>query len=346
MKNVRSLIVLALISMLFAFPGLIQASQADKVHKLKMADSFPIGHPVNKMAKYFIEKVANFSEGKIEIEYYPAQQLGKLKDMLKLCRGGMTDIAYVAPTFFAGQLPLQTVMVLPFWTTATEGTRLYNALMNDSPELLGELTKYKVKPLIIVTTSQYDVGTVKKPVTKPQDLKGLRLKSSGGIFERIAARYGIAPVTIASPEVYEATQRGIVDGNIFSLPSVKGYRVNELEKYHTLGLRMGGFPGMYIINSKRFQKLPPDLQQALKDAASDTANWFGLFWDKMVAGLAKKFEAQGMKIYRVKGEDRAMWDGPIKEIEEEWITDMEKRKAPGRIVFQKLMEKVKAIVKE
>ena len=127
--------------------------------------------------------------------------------------------------------------------------------MRGSEELQAELGKYKVRPLSVFTTSQYDAGTVSKPINKPEDLKGLRLKSSGGIFERIAQRYGIIPVTIASPEVYEATQRGVVDGNIFSLASIAGYRVNELEKYHTLGMRLGGFPSMYVINQKKFAAL-------------------------------------------------------------------------------------------
>jgi TRAP-type C4-dicarboxylate transport system substrate-binding protein len=330
-KRATVVIIAVFITLLFA--GTVFA--ADQVFKLKMADSFPIGHPGNKLALGYIEMVEKESGGRIKIEYYPAQQLGKMKDLLKLCQGGITDIAYIAPSFYAGQLPLNTVMTLPFWTTAMEGTEIYQTLVKESPELEEEFKKYNIRPLSVFATSQYDVGTVKQKVTKPEDLKGLRLKTSGGIFDKIAQQFGIIPVTVASPEVYEATQRGIVDGNIFSLASVKGYRVNELEKYHTLGLRLGGFPSMYAINGKTWKKLPPDLQKVLTGSAEKIAAVFAFVWDKKNTEAAEEFETAGMEIFRVPDEERAMWDAPLEGIEKVWIEDMNKMKRPGQKVFDR-----------
>ena len=206
---------------------------------------------------------------------------------------------------------------------------IYQALLKESQELQGELAKYNVRPLSAFATSQYDVGTVEKPVEKPEDLKGLRLKSSGGIFEKIAQRYGIIPVTIASPEVYEATQRGVVDGNIFSLASIEGYRVNELEKYHTLGMRLGGFPSVYVINKKKFDSLPPQLQQVLVKVAVGAAAKFSETWDKLSEAKAGQFEQAGMTIRRIGPGERASWDAPLAGIEQEWIGEMEKRGPSG-----------------
>jgi TRAP-type transport system periplasmic protein len=343
----KRIVLTALIAIIATgFFGMAQAQDTGKVYELKMADSFPIGHPINKWAKYFMGEVDKLTKGKLKIKYYPAEQLGKMKDLLKLCQRGMTDIAYVPVSFFPGQLPLNSVMVLPYWTTSSEGTRIYTFLQESSKEILGEWAKYDVLPLFSATTSQYDVGTVKKPVTKPEDLQGLRLKSSGGMFEKIAKRYKIVPVTIAAPEVYESLQRGIVDGAIFTLPSVKGYRVNEVEKYHTLGLRMGGYAGAYVINAKAWKKLPPDIQDALKQAGKKSSLWFAQLWDKMDAGLAKKFTAGGMKIHRIAPEDRAQWEAPLKGIDKDWLEDMEKRGLPGKKVFDAFVTKAKEIVKK
>jgi TRAP-type C4-dicarboxylate transport system substrate-binding protein len=326
-------ILLILMALLLALPGTAVAED-EKVFKLKMADSFPLNHPGHKLALGYIDMVQKLSEGRIEIEYYPAEQLGKMKDLLKLCQGGLTDITYVAASFHAGQLPLNTVMVLPFWTTATEGTRVYQALLAESPELMNEFARYNVRPLSAFATSQYDVGTVKTPISGPDSLKGLRLKSSGGIFERIAMRYGIIPVTIASPEVYEATQRGVVDGNIFSLASIEGYRINELQKHHTVGLRLGGFPSLYVINSKSFEQLPPDLQKVLVGAAEKIAHVFATQWDDLTQKKARQFEEEGMAIHRIEPGQRDAWDAPLDGIEKEWIADMEKRGLPGEKVFE------------
>lgn len=342
MKKIMFVIaIITAATVLLIAPAAVRAGEEPII--LKMADSFPIGHPGHKLALGYIEQVEKMVPGKVKIQHYPAQQLGKMKDLLKLCQGGITDIAYIAPSFFSGQLPLNTVMVLPFWTTAMEGTEIYQTLLKESPELRNELLKYNVRPLSVFATSQYDVGTVKKQVKSPEDLKGLRLKTSGGIFDKIAKNYGIKPVTVASPEVYEATQRGIIDGNIFSLSSVKGYRVNELEKYHTFGLRMGGFPSMYAINDKTWKKLPPDVQNALVKSAEQISAIFAFVWDKKNKELVEEFQKQGMIIEHIKDENRAKWDAPLKGVEQEWIKDMNKRGLAGEKVFnqfKKVCDKV------
>jgi len=314
----------------------------DGVIKLKMADYFPIGHLGHQTALRFINRFEELSEGKVKVEYYPAQQLGKAQDLLKLCKMGVTDIAGVAPSLYAGQVPLNTVMVLPSWTTSTEGTRIYQRMIKECPELTQEFLKYGVRPFVTVTTSQYDVGTVNKPVRAPGDLKGLRLKSSGGIFVKIAKKYGIIPINIPAPEIYEATRRGVVDGNILSYGSVKGYRLNEIEKYNTLGLKMGGFPSTYQINEKIWQKLPKEIKKALLQAADENARWFSETWDRQQTELSNLYEKEGMKIYRLRPEDREMWFAPLKGIEKEWVRDMEKRKLPGG----KVLEKYRQVSKE
>ncbi len=337
---------LLLVFFFLAFLGGPKPAQSQEVVKLKMADSFPIGHIAYQYALYFIKKVEEISNNKIKIEYYPSEQMGKLKDLLNLCGQGIVDIAYVPPSFYAGQIPLNTVLILPFWTTAVEGTKIYQRLMETTPELSQELLmKYKVRPLIINSTSQYDIGTVKKPVRSPDDLKGLKLKTSGGLFDRIAKQYGIITVTLASPEVYEATQRGIVDGNIFSYPSVKGYRVNELEKYHTLGARMGGYPSSYQVNDKKWQGLSKDVQKVLLLAAEDMSKAFAEAWDKEQIRLAEQFEKEGMTIYRIKAEERAKWEAPLKGIEAVWIEDMEKKNLPGKKVFESFQKICQEVVK-
>ena len=324
----RTMFIFSLIIILVFATNATQAAQDQDTKQtvvLRSADVFTVGHPGYKTAKYFIERLGEISKGTIKVEYFPAQQLGKLKDMLKLASEGLADMTYVPPSYFAGQLPLNTVVILPRWTTATEGTKIYNRLIEKCPELTEEFLKYGVRPILVNTTSQYDVGTVKKPVRAPEDLKGLKLHASGGLFDRIAAKYGIIPVNVSSAETYEATQRGVIEGATMSYPSVKGYRLNELEKYHTLGLRMGGFPATNVINEKKWQSLSEEARQALITASIDTNKIHAEGWDKMTQGLAAQFEKEGMAIYRVTPQERAKWDVFLKDIEDEWLQEMGKK---------------------
>ncbi len=339
------MICLFLMVGLFTFMTETQTAQGQEAIKLKIADSFPVTHPGHYSVLYFIERIDKLTHGRVKIDYFPAEQLGKLKDYLNLCSQGIADIAYVPPSFYAGQLPLNTVGILPLYTSGIHGTEIYNRLINTVPDLTQEILRYGMRPLFVTLGDQYDIGTVRKPVRSPEDLKGLKLKTSGGLFDKIAKQYGIIGVTVASPEVYEATQRGIVEGNILTYPSVKAYRLNELEKFHTYGARMGGFPWLYMMNEKRWQKLPSEIQKALMIAAKDYNKHFSENWHNEGIRLVEEFEKAGMMIYRIQPKDRAKWEAPLKGIEEVWIQDMEKKGLPGRKVFAEFQKICQEVVK-
>ena len=186
MKRLRILLMMFLIFGVAAG----QVLAGEETVRLKMADYFPIGHLGHKTALRFIDRISELSGGKIQIDYYPAQQLGKAQDLLRMCAMGAADIAGVAPSLFAGQVPLNTVIVSAVLDHGHRGDPdLYPAHGDQSGAAGRVFCATGVRPIVTVTTSQYDVGTVAKPVRRPEDLRGLRLKSSGGIFVKIAKRY-------------------------------------------------------------------------------------------------------------------------------------------------------------
>ncbi|MCX5907780.1 MAG: TRAP transporter substrate-binding protein DctP [Deltaproteobacteria bacterium] len=314
--------------------------------KLKLADPYPIGHVMHEVGKSLIASIQQQTQNRVKVEHYPAEQLGKAKDMLYLCSQGLSDISYVHITYFAGQLPLNNVAVLPFYTTALEGTEIYSRLVAENAEIRQEFQKYGTRVLSAFITNQYDIGTIKKAVINPGDAKGLKLKTAGGMYDHIAKRYGIIPVNVAAAETYEAMQRGVVEGCIFSYPSLKGYRLNELLKYITSGLRMGGYPQVYVINEKPWQKLPPDIQTAILKATQKNALFSpGDAWHREQMQLVEKFEKEGIAIHRIPPDQRGIWEAPIQGIEEIWLQDMEKKKLPGKKVFADFLKISKEIGK-
>jgi TRAP-type C4-dicarboxylate transport system substrate-binding protein len=165
------------------------------------------------------------------------------------------------------------------------------------------------------------------------------------MYDKIAKRYGINPVSIAASETYEAMQRGIVEGCIFNFPSIRSYRLNEQLKYITNGMRCGGYPGAVIINEKRWEKLPADIQKGILAAAQDATNRWGVYWDQMHDEAVQQYEKQGIQIYYIKPEERAKWDAPLKGVEEEYIKDVEKKNLPGRKVFNDFLKIAKEVAK-
>ncbi len=320
------------------FAGLEGMAQAQPVIELKWASPYPVGHPSYVMAAEFIEAIHKRTQNKVKVAHFPAEQLGKAKDLLILCSQGVADMAQIHITYFAGQLPINNVAQLPFYTKASEGSKIYRRLMDTCPEIQAEFKKYGVRGLEGHTTAQYDIATIKKPVKSPEDAKGLKLKTAGGMYDKIAKRYGVTPVSIAASETYEAMQRGVVEGCIFNFPSVRSYRLNEQIKYFTSGMRLGGYPGAVIINEKKWEKLPADIQKGLILASQDASSRWGIYWDQMHDEAVEQFKKQGIEIYFVKPEERAKWDAPLKGVEEEYIKDVEKKNLPAKKVFNDFLK--------
>ncbi|CAM5791720.1 TRAP transporter substrate-binding protein [Ottowia pentelensis] len=299
--------------------------QAADTIKLKYANSYPTGHPSDLRAKEFIAEVEKLSGHKIEISYFPAEQLGKAKDMLSVCGKGIADICDIHVTYFAGQLPYNNTIVLPLWTTAVEGSAIYQWMLESVPDVRGEFDKFNVIPLYGSTTPSYNVATVEKPVRSLEDLKGLKLKTAGGLYDTIAKHYGITPVSIPAAETYEALQRGLVSGVIFNYPSIRSYRLNDIVKYITDGMRAGGYPGAVIMNKRAWQKLPKESQQVIAEAARKMSAVVGQSWDSQQDVVREEFRKQGIEIYELTPEQKVTWVKELSGLPEQYIKEIESR---------------------
>jgi len=101
------------------------AHAQDKKLVLRVADSFPPGHAIPDYAtKWWMDAVTKATQGAVEFEYYPAEQLGKAKDLLALTQSGVADIAYVGPSYVSDKMPLSAVSQLPgMFTSACVSVR-------------------------------------------------------------------------------------------------------------------------------------------------------------------------------------------------------------------------------
>lgn len=106
-------------------PLAVQPVAAQEI-ELRAADSLPTGHYIaQSLIEPFMERVSERT-GKTEFAYFPAQQLGKAKDLLSLTQTGVTDIGYVGPSYVSDKMPLSAVGQLPeAFSTSCEGTMAY-----------------------------------------------------------------------------------------------------------------------------------------------------------------------------------------------------------------------------
>ena len=103
------------------------AASAQEKITLRLADTLPNGHVIHELAgKPFAELVTKLTNGQVQFQHFPAEQLGKAKDMAQLTVAGVADVAYIVPSYSSDKYPLTAAAELPgIFETQCQGSMAY-----------------------------------------------------------------------------------------------------------------------------------------------------------------------------------------------------------------------------
>lgn len=309
---------------------------------LKVADSFPPGHNIaNHGTKWWMERVTELTDGKVAFEYYGAEQLGKLSDMLTLVQRGVADIGYVPPTFNAGRMPLSTVHNLPnLFSSSKVGSLAFYDTIFETDILGQDYTRNLIRPMWGVMTSTYNVFTKDSQIKTLAELEGLKLKTAGGYQSDAVRLLGGVPINIPSPETYQAFQLGTVDGAIFPTSAAASYKLPEIAKHYTTGFNVSVFYASYAINLEVWEGLPQDVRDAFEQANREVNVRMGKFFDDDNQRLLDSYVEQGVEIYDLPEEEREKVKTALQPMYQSWLDDMKERGFNGEAVLSTFREKV------
>ena len=319
---------------------------ADEI-MLKVADSFPPNHNIATFGtKWWMERVRELSGNQVKFEYYGAEQLGKLRDLLALAQRGVADIVYAPPNFNEGQMPLSSVHSLPnLFDTSYAGSVAFLETVMNTPILKNDFLRNRVRPLWGVMTLPYNVFTRDKPIQTVADLAGLKLKTAGGYQNDAVRLLGAVPVDIPSPETYQALQLGTVDGAIFPTSSAKSYRVHEVAKYYTSGFNLTSFYAPYAISLRSWERLSPSIQQAFESANREVTVRMSKNLDQTERELLDEYRKAGVQFIRLSEDERKKVDQRLAPVFDAWRKNMRDKGLDGDAVltyFRGALARVKA----
>lgn len=320
------------------------AAPASAQVTLKVADSFPVGHYVTEyMTKPWMEEVTAKTNGKVKFEYFPAEQLGKLKDMLMLAQSGVTDIAYVVPSIVPDKMPLSPVAELPLAeAVGCNGAMAYYKLVTQNTQLRKlDFEANKVRPILVQNLPPYQVFTG-KPIGSLKDLKGLKIRVTGSAKAAVMERLGSVPVQIPTPEVREALSRGTVDGIMFVYSSLFPYDLHPLVKTATTELNFGGWISAYLISEAKWKSLSPDVQEVMTTLGEKYSrkNCEAVMADD--ARDRDRIVQGGAKLLQLSAAEKAEFAEKTATVAEQWATDLDKRGRAGSTVLKEYREALKA----
>jgi TRAP-type C4-dicarboxylate transport system substrate-binding protein len=314
----------------------IAAAHAQTTTKIKIADSFPVGHYLPKyITTPMMEKLkANPAAKGIEFEYYPAEQMGKAKDFLSLVQSGVIDIAYVAPGFVSDKMPLSVVSELPLdFSGSCQATMAYWNLAKPGGLLdKKEFATNGVRLLFTIVLPPYQIVT-RKPFANLKDIEGMKIRASGSAKELVIKKLKAIPVLMPTPDVYESLSRGTIDGVLFPFNSLAPYEIHKLSKTGTIGENFGTFVANWVISEKRFQSLPPAVQQDLTAMGEQLTRAACTQVEKDEAGDIEKVKAAGVKLTPLSAADKATVASVMQDVAKDWADTLDKRGKSGTEVL-------------
>jgi len=310
---------------------------------LRTADSLPVDHYIFQATmKPMMDKAAELSGGAIKYEHFPAQQLGKAKDMLSLAQTGVTDIAYVGASYISDKLPLSSVGELPeAFASSCEGTLAFWEIAKPGGVL--EVAEYQpegVRVLAALVLPPYEFYS-KTPIEGLASLQGQKVRSTGGAQQIALEKLGAVPVQMAAPEAREALSRGTVDGIVFATSSVLAYDLVPHLKFATKGANFGAFVATYMISQSKFDSLPEDQQQALTEAGEYATKEGCKTVDEATATDGDKIAEGGVEFAPLPEEDAAKLVETMATVSDEWAAELDGRGKPGSDVLAAFREALK-----
>ena len=322
-----------------ALTGLAQSSVTLKFHTF-MA---PQSNVWLNMHKWWMDKVATESGGRIKFEAYPAMQLGgSPAQLFDQAKDGVVDIAWTLPGYTAGRFPRSEVFELPFMMTNAEATSkaFWEYIQTMAPD------EYKdIQPLALQVHGPGILHTKNKPIRHPDDLRGMKLRGPSRQITKLLGYLGATPVGMPLPQIPDALSKGVIDGCAIPWEVVPSVKVQELTRFHSEFEPAGG--ALYTstivmgMNKARYAALPPDLKKII-DANSGlaTSAQLGRLQQAGDAPGRQAAVARGNAIHTVPQADAQAFRRQARQVEVEWVEDMNKRGFDG----SKLLGTARALI--
>lgn len=330
MKSRVLAVFLIMTFVLFGIMSVVETSADEKID-LKVSSPWPPKHPQHTMVmEPWGKKISELTGGRVKTTLFPGQALGKAKDQYDMASKGICDVALTIPAYTPGRFQLTSVFWLPFMVTSAEETSV--ALWKTYEKYLQD--EYKdVKVLWHYVHAPGQIFTRKKMVRTLVDLQGMKIRATNPYVQKSLKVLGASPVSIPVPEVYNALDRGVVDGTAMPFEGLWVFKQHEAVDYGTL-CNLYTMSFAIVMNKRKWESLPSDIKKIINDNIGLTmSRKAGVVYDRTEAALKEKVLKYGVKVNDLAPADLAKWKEEGKKIREGWANEMEAKGLPGNAVL-------------
>ena len=184
--------------------------------------------------------------------------------------------------------------------------------------------------LTFFTPHPMAIFTAKVPVRKVDDLKGLKIRSPGGMGAALVEAVGAAVTKIPSPEIYTAAERGVIDGAVRPRPAVIDYKEDEVWNY-MMFTYLNFNPSDTFINLDTFNKLPANLRKLLVDTAEEWNRDMVKFYMDSEDEAIKALASKGVEMVDLEPAEVTKWNALLADASERYFLKVAPEHGPELI---------------
>lgn len=268
--------------------------------KLKWAHVYETSEPFHKYSVWAAEEIKKRTNGKYDIQVFPASSLGKEADINQGLTLGTVDIILSGASFAGNTYKPLAITYFPFIFRDAE-----HQLSYAKSDVFKELAKgYDDKSGNHITALNYYgarhvTSAAAKPVSKPEDMKGLKIRvPDAPAYLAFPKSLGANATPIAFAEVYLALQNGTVDAQENPLPTIEAKKFYEVQKNISLtGHIIDSL--LTITSGQLWGKLSADEKKIFSDVMQEAAEKTGRDIIASEARLVDEFKKKGNNVITV-----------------------------------------------
>lgn len=260
----------------------------------KYANSLPVTHPLNVRAKEMADAIRKDTQGRVNIDIFPSNQLGSDSDMLSQVRSGAVDFFTQSGLILSTLAPAAPITGIGFAFPNYQA--VWSALDGD----LGAHVRAQIaKADLVVMDKIWDNGfrqitSSSHPITSADELKGMKIRvPTSPLWLSMFKALDANPTSMNLSEVYAALQTKTVEGQENSLAVIDTAKLYEVQRYCSLTYHMwDGF--WFLANRKSWERLPEDLRGVVSKRINAAAIMERTDVAILNAILQRNLEAKGL----------------------------------------------------
>ncbi|MSQ20306.1 MAG: hypothetical protein EXR39_12310 [Betaproteobacteria bacterium] len=324
-----------------AMPGAMAQGAAADIPSitLKVAYSFPPVGFVPDRFKEWTENITKRTDGKVKFQIFWSESLFKQADAAPNLAAGVADFSNVASTYDPAKTALWMTLDMPFnardyWCGITASVQT----QQEEPNLRKTFDQLGFFPITGYASGHFYFLS-NKPIEKLADLEKKRIRSYGGARINMYKPLGISPIFMPYGQIYEAVERGVVDGAEGTVLLTDSFKHFEIAKFMTATGSGMALAAPVSISLKRWNSFPASLKKIVLDASIEYNMAFARGMIEQEAVKLKEFEEKrGMRLIKLSPTDQAALEKAGKDAQEMWLVDMEKKNVPARATWAKFQE--------